>query len=37
MRSTPAVVAVMNELGIDLSKQFPKPLTDDLRSRLMWL
>ena len=26
----PAVVAVMNELGIDLSKEFPKPLTSDV-------
>jgi protein-tyrosine-phosphatase len=25
----PAVVAVMAELGLDLSRQFPKPLTDD--------
>ena len=25
----PAVVAVMGELGIDLSKEFPKPLTDE--------
>ena len=25
----PAVVAVMAELGLDLSKEFPKPLTDD--------
>lgn len=25
----PAVVEVMEELGIDLSKEFPKPLTDD--------
>jgi arsenate reductase (thioredoxin) len=25
----PAVVAVMNEIGLDLSKEFPKPLTDD--------
>jgi protein-tyrosine-phosphatase len=25
----PAVVAVMAELGIDLSHEFPKPLTDD--------
>jgi arsenate reductase (thioredoxin) len=25
----PAVVAVMTELGLDISKQFPKPLTDD--------
>ncbi|MHB1534306.1 MAG: arsenate reductase ArsC [Acidimicrobiales bacterium] len=25
----PAVVAVMGELGIDLSTQFPKPLTDE--------
>ena len=26
----PAVTAVMNELGIDLTKEFPKPLTDDV-------
>lgn len=25
----PAVVEVMEELGIDLSKEYPKPLTDD--------
>ena len=25
----PAVVAAMNELGIDLAKEFPKPLTTD--------
>jgi protein-tyrosine-phosphatase len=25
----PAVVAAMAELGIDISKEFPKPLTDD--------
>ena len=25
----PAVVAVMAELGLDLTKEFPKPLTDD--------
>ena len=25
----PAVVAVMEELGLDLSKEFPKPLTDE--------
>jgi protein-tyrosine-phosphatase len=25
----PAVVEAMNELGIDLSEEFPKPLTDD--------
>jgi len=25
----PAVVAAMGELGIDLSKEFPKPLTDE--------
>ena len=25
----PAVVAVMEELGVDLSKEFPKPLTTD--------
>ena len=26
----PAVVAVMAELGLDLSHEFPKPLTDDV-------
>jgi len=26
----PAVVAVMDELGLDLSKEFPKPLTTDV-------
>jgi arsenate reductase (thioredoxin) len=25
----PAVVTVMEELGLDLAKEFPKPLTDD--------
>jgi protein-tyrosine-phosphatase len=25
----PAVVAAMAELGLDLSREFPKPLTDD--------
>jgi arsenate reductase len=25
----PAVVAVMDEIGLDLSKEFPKPLTSD--------
>jgi arsenate reductase (thioredoxin) len=25
----PAVVAAMDEIGIDLSQEFPKPLTDD--------
>lgn len=25
----PAVVAAMNEIGLDLSKEYPKPLTDD--------
>ena len=25
----PAVIAVMDELGVDLSKEFPKPLTTD--------
>jgi len=25
----PAVIAVMGELGLDLSKEFPKPLTDE--------
>jgi arsenate reductase (thioredoxin) len=28
-RINPAVVEVMTELGLDLSKEFPKPLTDD--------
>jgi protein-tyrosine-phosphatase len=28
-RINPAVVKAMNELGIDLSKEFPKPLTDE--------
>ena len=26
----PAVVAAMDELGLDLSREFPKPLTDEL-------
>ncbi len=26
----PAVIAVMDELGIDLGKEFPKPLTDEV-------
>ena len=26
----PAVVAVMNEIGVDLSKEFPKPLTTEV-------
>ena len=26
----PAAIQVMNELGIDLSREFPKPLTDDV-------
>nr|MDQ3353986.1 arsenate reductase ArsC [Actinomycetota bacterium] len=26
----PAVIAAMDELGIDLSKEFPKPLTDEV-------
>ena len=26
----PAVVAAMEEIGVDLSKEFPKPLTDDV-------
>jgi arsenate reductase (thioredoxin) len=26
----PAVVEAMNEVGVDLSKEFPKPLTDEL-------
>ncbi len=26
----PAVVAAMDEVGIDLSKEFPKPLTDEV-------
>ena len=28
-RINPAVVEVMNELGLDLSQEFPKPLTDE--------
>jgi protein-tyrosine-phosphatase len=28
-RANPAAVEVMRELGLDLSKEFPKPLTDD--------
>ncbi len=28
-RINPAVVEVMTEVGLDLSKEFPKPLTDD--------
>jgi arsenate reductase (thioredoxin) len=26
----PAVVAAMGEIGIDLSKEFPKPLSDEM-------
>ena len=26
----PSVVAVLDELGIDVSEEFPKPLTDDV-------
>jgi len=26
----PAVIAVMDEIGVDLSKEFPKPLTTDV-------
>jgi arsenate reductase (thioredoxin) len=26
----PAVIAVMNEIGLDLSQEFPKPLTTDV-------
>jgi arsenate reductase (thioredoxin) len=29
-RINPAVVAAMDELGIDLSQEFPKPLTDEV-------
>ncbi|HEY6469000.1 MAG TPA: arsenate reductase ArsC [Candidatus Dormibacteraeota bacterium] len=29
-RLNPAVVAAMSELGLDISKEFPKPLSDDL-------
>ena len=28
-RLNPAVVAAMHELGIDISREFPKPLTDE--------
>jgi protein-tyrosine-phosphatase len=27
---SPAVVEAMNEVGVDLSKEFPKPLTDEV-------
>ena len=30
----PAVVEAMAEIGVDLSREFPKPLTDDARSRI---
>ena len=29
-RSTPAVLEAMRELGVDLSEEFPKPLTDEV-------
>ena len=29
-RINPAVVEAMSEIGLDLSKEFPKPLTDDI-------
>jgi protein-tyrosine-phosphatase len=29
-RVNPAVVAAMEELGLDMSKEFPKPLTDEV-------
>lgn len=29
-RLNPAVVAAMSEVGIDISKEYPKPLTDDV-------
>ena len=29
-RINPAAIAVMAELGIDLSREFPKPLTDEV-------
>jgi arsenate reductase (thioredoxin) len=29
-RLNPAVVAAMSELGLDISKEFPKPLTDEV-------
>lgn len=29
-RLNPAVVAAMNEVGLDISKEFPKPLSDDV-------
>ena len=32
-RLNPAVVAAMAEVGIDLSRAFPKPLTDGIRRR----
>jgi len=32
----PAVVAAMAEVGLDLSREFPKPLTDDAVRRPTW-
>ena len=29
-RLNPAVIEAMNEIGLDLSREFPKPLTDEL-------
>ena len=29
-RVNPAVIAAMDEVGVDLSKEFPKPLTDEV-------
>jgi protein-tyrosine-phosphatase len=29
-RINPAVIEVMNELGVDMSEEFPKPLTDEV-------
>src|SRR5215218_4575711 len=29
-RINPAVVEVMNEVAVDMSEEFPKPLTDDV-------
>lgn len=31
-RLNPAVVAAMSEMGLDISKEFPKPLTDEMVS-----
>ena len=29
----PAVIAAMDEIGVDMSEEFPKPLTDEVEDR----